>query len=86
MNAAIEVVLAISRVQIERAPPAPSGRQEGARVLQNALPPEHLVQLHSGERGAVVSTCMPLGAPTLSGTSWRAKRRGNQRHSRAHPR
>ena len=47
MNAAIEVILAISRVEVERAPPAPSGRQEGARVLQNALSPEHLVQLES---------------------------------------
>jgi len=50
MNAAIEVILAISRVEVERAPPAPSGRQEGARVLQNALSPEHLVQLESQER------------------------------------
>ena len=49
MNAAIEVILAISRVEVERAPPAPSGRQEGARVLQNALSPEHLVQLESQE-------------------------------------
>lgn len=50
MNAAIEVILAISRVEVERAPPAPSGRQEGACVLQNALSPEHLVQLESQER------------------------------------
>lgn len=50
MNAAIEVILAISRVEVERAPPAPSGRQEGARILQNALSPEHLVQLESQER------------------------------------
>jgi hypothetical protein len=55
MNAAIEVILAISRVEVERAPPAPSGRQEGARVLQNALSPEHLVQLESQEERSAES-------------------------------